>query len=140
MTGSKKVLLICILIFALLFGLFVVSRYGEFTTYLPFFGKVFSVDPEQVDALFIQNGTTGEQVFFETAEEKRMMAQELNSLRYLFWVPTIPVAKGGWSYRIAIEADGKQYSYYFSENDMIVNGITYVFTIDQMDALRQYVD
>ena len=140
MPKGKKILIVCLLVFVVLFGIFVFTRYSAFTTYVPLTGRIFSVDPQQAETIFVQNGTTGEQRLFETSEDKEMIAGQLNSLRYRFWIPTLPIAKGGWSYRIAIEADGKQYSYYFTDNDMTVNGIVYLLPGEQLTQLQQYVD
>ena len=133
----KRVLLICILA---LWALFAVTRFGRFTTYLPFSGRLFAIDSTEVTTNFIQNGTTGQQHFFETEEEKTQIAEVLNGLRYRVWLPTIPIAKGGWSYRIAIETEDRQYSYSFGPRDMTVNGIIYWVPTEQLSQLMEYVE
>lgn len=133
----KRILLACVLV---LWALFAVTRFGAVTTYVPFSGRIFSIDSSDVNTIFIQNGTTGQQYFFETGEEKDQIAEYLNDLRYCAWIPTLPIAKGGWSYRVAMEADGSQYSCYFGNHHMTVNGILYIFPGDQLKALREYVE
>lgn len=131
----KQILLICILA---LWALFAVTRFGRFTTYLPFSGRLFAIDSTEVTTIFIQNGTTGQQHFFETEEEKAQIAETLNGLRYRAWVPTLPMAKGGWSYRVAIETENRQYSYTFGPNYMTVNGIAYFLPETQLATLMEY--
>ncbi len=136
----KKRLILFILAFAVLWGILACTRYGEFTTYVPFSGRIFSVDPTRTDQIFVQSGNTGDQVFFETAEEREWIAQRLNNLRYSVWIPKIPLAMGGWSYRVAIEVNNAQYSYAFTERSMTVNGIVYILPGDQLDELRELVE
>lgn len=132
----KLIGLACVLI---LWALFAVTRFGPFTTYLPFSGRLFAVDTAKAETIFVQNGTTGQQHFFDTEEEMDQIAEQLNGLRYRVWIPRLPIATGGWSYRMAIETGDRQYSYTFGENYMIVNGIVYLIPAEQLQALRNYV-
>ena len=139
MRNRKKRLPWVCLILVSLWAAFALTRYSPFTTYIPLSGKLFAENVEDADVIFLQNGTTGEQYFFETAEEKAEIAEILNGLRYRFWIPDLPVARGGWSYRIAIETKTRQYSYSFGSNYLTVNGIIYFLPEGQLDVLTEYV-
>lgn len=140
MKKSPKRLLLLLLAIALVWGAFACTRYSAFTTYVPFSGRIFAVEPAQADRMFVQNGTTGTQHFFESAEEKAEIARLLNELHYRFWLPALPIARGGWSWRVAIEAGGKQYSFTFGDGSMTVNGVVYILPDEQLDVLRQYAE
>jgi len=129
-----------VLVVVALFGLFTATRISPFTTYLPFSGKIFCVDAEDTDMIFVQNGTTGEQHFFETTEERAHIAQQLESIRYRFWLPKPPLAAGGWSWRVVLESNGENRTYYFGKDHITVNGLVYFVQEEQLDELRAYVE
>ena len=50
--------------------IFVISRFGEFTTYIPLSGKIFDVDKENVTMVMLQNGKTGETMYLKDRKMK----------------------------------------------------------------------
>ena len=76
----------------------------------------------------------------ETAEERAHIAQQLESIRYRFWLPKLPLAAGGWSWRVVLESNGENRAYYFGKDHITVNGLVYFVQEEQLDELRAYVE
>lgn len=140
---KKKRLTILLVVLALIAVPFVVRiiSLDDNTTYVPFSGKIFDFEANEVSDLFLQNGTTG---FNTTEADVEAVAEALNSLRSRFWFPEIKLFQtGGWSYRAALVDGNVQKSFYFSDAPIpyiSVNGIIYILSGEQAETLTAFVD
>ena len=136
-TSRRKKLIVAGIIIVALYLIFAVTRYSQYTTYIPFTGRIFDIDAGDLDGVTVRNGTTGESVYFETAEEIESIVCSINALRYKFWTPKAPGSRGGWSYGIKL-GSGDEYEWFlFTENWIEAQGVLYYI---RGDALRQFVD
>lgn len=122
----------------------VLSRPEAYTTFQPFSGKLFQLDPEQIDHIEIFNKNTqsclesirSESLCYETEEDVKEISEFLNSFRYHFWMPGpkgVEAMKMTSTGGINIYPKGVKPAYYkykmmhcmIRDNKMWVNGIWY---------------
>lgn len=124
-TKKRVIALILLLVFLATYFPFVSTRFSNYSTYFPCSGRVFDLAPEDgVKQIRLQNGTTGNMVdYFAGEEDFDDLINHLNSFRYLWWVPQIPVAKGGYSYWMAMDINGETVDFEFDRNSILVRGV-----------------
>lgn len=70
---------------------FILQRPEHFTTFEPFSGKLFDIDPEEVSVIAIRNAQsptdTPAATYFEDEEHIKEFTEFFNSFRYCFWWP-----------------------------------------------------
>ena len=134
------VLLAAVLLVAGAVGVRIINL-DDNTTYVPFSGRIFDFEVQDVSDLFIQNGTTG---FNTTESDTEEIAKVLNGLRSWLWFPEISLLEtGGWSYRAALVDGSVQKSFYFNDSPIpyiSVNGIIYILSREQAAGLTAFVD
>lgn len=109
-----------IVLLLLFFALFPATQRSLLTTFVPFTGKLFDLNPEHPIMVQLQSGTTGQSITFTDPEQIREANDYLNGFRYVFWRPKL-LATSGWSYRVSLGT----LSYEFGENWIRVNNIIY---------------
>ena len=124
-----------LIIIIIVVTLFIATRYSAHTTYIPFTGKIFDIQPERYTEIDLQNGKSGEMKVYTTDEERSAIADTLNALRYRFWLPKIPIQTGGWQYRVILKIGDRYVDYLFTERTITVNGICYFVPEEQLESL-----
>lgn len=70
---------------------YILQRPEHFTTFEPFSGKLFDIDPEEVSVIAIRNAQsptdTPAASYFEDEEDIKRFTEFFNSFRYCFWLP-----------------------------------------------------
>lgn len=140
----KKKRLIILLVVILLIAVPIVVRIvnlDDNTTYIPFSGRIFDFEAQDVSDLFIQSGRTGDNT---TEADAEAVTEALNSLRSWFWFPELKLFEtGGWEYRAALVDGNVQKSFYFNDAPIpyiSVNGIVYILSGEQVAVLTDFVD
>ncbi|WP_312941017.1 hypothetical protein [Oscillibacter sp.] len=87
------VLMATILLVGGIYAVFVSTRFSTFTTYVPFSGQVFSISPDDIIEISIQNGSNGQTVSISNKSDQQDLLDKINGLRYNAWFPKIPVKK-----------------------------------------------
>lgn len=86
---AKYIVVFMVLCFIL--GLF---RISAITTYIPFTGRYFDIEADEVEEFVIQH--YGDYIHFDSSEDIEMMCNHLNSMRYRCCLLFIEmIAKGG---------------------------------------------
>lgn len=114
--------------------LFVSTRYSTYTTYIPFSGRIFSITENEVSAIRIQQA--GDISDYSEQSDLQGIVETLNSFRYNYWIPDIPLEMQGWDYRIVIYNGDDSVSYYFGDKSITVNGIIYVCPEEYINQLK----
>lgn len=138
----------------------VLSRPEAYTTFQPFSGKLFQLDPEKIDHIDIFNKNTEakptsyivDPLRYETEEDVKQISDFLNSFRYHFWMPgpkgvdAIKMITPTGSIRIYPKGIKPAYYKYkmmhcmIRDNKMWVNGIWYFGSeefFQKFDELQQ---
>ncbi|MGI6182094.1 MAG: hypothetical protein ACOYIE_08460, partial [Agathobaculum sp.] len=106
----------------------------------PVFRRFFDFDANEVAYVMIQEGDSGDNVIYEAEPEKTQILQELNDLRYRYWLPKIPVAAGGWPFRVFVEFKNGDYeSFLFTDTVIYVRHIGYRVDRSRLSALKSYI-
>lgn len=119
-------LLIIAIIFIILFTIFAVTRFSQYTIYVPFSGRIFNISNDQVKLIQVQNGSTGEYINFTNAGELNDFIVNINGLKYNYWITTGILKSDGWSYRIIIHFQDDYFSYEFDDTWVEVHGVRYI--------------
>ena len=123
------------------FLIFALTRFGPFTTYVPFSGKVFQMDSASIESFSIRDGSTGTMINYETEEDINEMAEFLGAFRSDYWVPDIPIPRSGWSYAVVVfSKDGTSDSFEFTPYWIQVRGIQYHIHDAYFDGLIDMVE
>ena len=134
---KKRFVTVAIIILLLAgYSIFVVTRFSVHTTYKPFSGQVFHIKNEGDLTIRLQNGTTGQIIECQNSESIQEIVEYLNSFRYRFWIPDLPIARGGWSYRVILSINDESVSYYFTNTAFKVRGIWFFGPNDYFYKLR----
>ena len=121
---KRYVALIALLaIVAAAYLFFVSTRYSDHTTYIPFSGRVFKINSEDVDSIRIVNGSNGNMYMCIDHEEIDTWVEHLNSMRYRYWIPDAPIQRSGYRFALWLTVNGEAYSYLFDESNINVKGI-----------------
>ena len=137
---SKRFIILCVVlaIVLLLYAVFVFTRFTTFTGYIPFTGRIFSIDKAELTEIMIANGVDINYVTVEDDEGLSELADTLNGLRYYAWLPDLSIPRGGWSYFISLQDEaGKVYQFQFGENWVNVNRVIYFL---RGDGLRELIE
>lgn len=137
----KKFLLVLLCILLVLYILFVATRFSPFTSYVPFSGRLFALEPEAVSTIEIRSINTGQWLQLkpagytwingeavDCAATLEETAALLNSFRYGFWLPNpfalLPLSDGAQDIYIKLES-GESIICDFSENTVQFRGVIY---------------
>ncbi len=124
----------------LLYLIYVVTRFSSYSCYSPLSRRFFNFDAEQVAYVMLQEGETGGNVIYEEEQEKTEVLQQLNDLRYRYWLPEIPVAHGGWQFRVFVEfKNGDWESFMFNRQAIYVRGVGYRVEEESLLALIERI-
>lgn len=137
---SKRFIILCVVlaIVLLLYAVFVFTRFTTFTGYIPFTGRIFSIDKAELTEIMIANGVDINYVTVEDDEGLSELADTLNGLRYYVWLPDLTPPHGGWSYFMSLQDEaGKVYQFQFGENWVNVNRVIYFL---RGDGLRELIE
>lgn len=134
---KKYVVLLIILLAAYL--LFAFTRQSEYSTYVPFSGKVFNIKREDVDAVCIFNGNQVISVDLDDDQQIQQVVELLNGLRYQFWIPVPPIGSSGYSYLLWLEIDGERIAFKFNKNQILVKNVWYFCGDHCLSALTDMV-
>ena len=135
----KKHWIIPVLVLALAYLIvFVPSRFSAYTTYIPFSGKVFQISADDVDTITFWK--YGETIVYTDSEDKAEIVNLLNGFRYWYWMPSLPVGMGGWTYMIDIDGDSKSENYVFGDSWIKVNGLYLYGKTGYFDAILTELD
>lgn len=80
--------------------------------------QVFSLDPEKITSIAVQNGSNGEVYEFKDAEFTWAL-EKLNGFRAKRIVGLLPIETSGWSYRIIVEDDDGNFGSYYIEDNLL---------------------
>ena len=131
-----KIILIIVLIIYLLFVLTRLT--GRFLTYIPFSGRIFSLQEGDAERISIEYGGSFIADYAD-AEAKKEIIEKLNAIRYSAWLPDPKVlfSAGGWTYRFRFWQGTEVISYEFGENWIRANGFLYLVSQSQMEVFIQ---
>jgi hypothetical protein len=134
----KKRYIVLVGLLLLAYVPFIATRYCGHTTYIPFSGRVFDINIEEVEAIRFQSGNTGRYIKYLDEDEVMELVDYLNSFRYRVWLPE-PPRGAGWSYRIQIyfNNDEEDVSYYFNSFSICVNRVWFY---GRLDYFRRFTD
>ena len=140
----KQIKIISIIILSLLMVIympFVTTRYSRYSTCIPFSGKLFLINCEKLEKISLMNGTTGDRVVYKSgSDEFASMVKYLNTFRYNFWVPDIPIKRSGYEYYIGLHwSDTTWTMCLFNDRAIRVRGVWYFGKYDFFDCLKQIV-
>lgn len=137
MKFSRKKFIVVGVIFLMV--LFVTTRYSTYTTYVPFTGRIFDIEPDEVRRIRVENGSSLVQVEFTTQEELEEICKVLNNLRYTRWFPDIPIPMGGWSRCVFLDTGNGTKFFEFTSKSLLSRGIWYRITPETLAPLLEYV-
>ena len=133
----KKIHVIRLVILLAVYTIFIATRYSGHTTYVPFTGRVFNINCEELEAVRFQSGNTGQYIYFRSDDEIKEVTDFLNAFRYRVWVPSLPPI-AGWGYRVTLFFyDGTSVSYFFNSFSICVNG---VWHYGNLSYFREFTD
>lgn len=119
---------------------FVVIRYSEYSMYIPFIGRVFRLNGEEVEKIRMVSGSTGNIADVEDEETVRELVDYLNSFRCQYWVPKIPLEAGGYSFALWIELNGESNYFQLTPDSILVKGIWFHGKPGSLQRLTDLVD
>lgn len=122
----KKKLWIVIGILALCYIIFVITRFSNYTTYLPFSRKLFCLESSDVKLIQITSGS-GESVQIKETEEIKDIVNLLNDMRYQYCCPILEIAKGGYPYIIRIETSDENIVCEFDSDWIVYRNVRYYY-------------
>ncbi len=85
----------------------------------------YQINGPDITEVFIQNGTTGEQVFCTMPSEIKEITDYFAAFRYRKSEKLPPGIFDGWSYRIAMMIDNQQHSYLFGSDWVEIDKVRY---------------
>ena len=121
---KKRHIVVIAFVFAV-YLCFALTRSSGHTQYIPFTGRVFSINSGEVGTIRIINGNTGKTIDYDLGDSENMnrIIAHLNSFRYRFWIPRPPIKFGGFSYSVIVRINGEMHHFMFSDNHIIVRGV-----------------
>ncbi len=84
----------------------------------------YQINWSDVTEVFIQNGSTGEQIIYTTPSDIKEITDYFAAFQYRRTEKMLP-DRGGWSYRVAIMIGRQQYSYEFGSNWVEIDHVRY---------------
>lgn len=131
-TGKTLLIVIC----ALMLYAVICTMFVDHMTYFPLSGRIFNIDPDEVDSIAIRySGPNGVREF-TSDQEKAKIVNYLNGLRYHFWIPLPDLGFAGWTYAITVEEDGKTYWYEMGDDTLEAKGILYFVPEEDLEYLK----
>ena len=122
----KTVYIVLIVLIFAAYIFFVATRYSGHTMYIPFTGRVFNINSDDVEAIIIQSGNTGRMIEYSDKDEINKVTELLNAYRYSHWCLN-PIRGPGFYYAVTIIFnEGKSAGYFFNHSypgSIIVKGI-----------------
>jgi len=134
------ILLIVLFVIAVVtYLIFISTRYSDHTTYVPFSGRIFKINSEDVDFIRIVNGGNGNMYDCSDNEEIDTWVELLNSMRYRYWIPDAPIQRSGYRFALQLTVNGESYSYQFDESNIRVKGVWFTISSDYFSNLISLV-
>lgn len=129
---KKKVLVLIIMLYIVL----TVVRFS----YIPFSGNLFQIDSSEIHSIRIRSGS-GDQVQLYEREELENVVDILNEMKYQYWIPILPIKKGGYAYIITIETNQGDFEQYeFNEKWFNYGNIMYHDSSETLERLIRILE
>lgn len=129
------------IIVLVIYIVFAATRYSEHTLFIPFTGRVFDIDAEEMTCFTLRSGCTGENISYTEADEFQEMTNCLNGFRYIAWLPSNPFPTGGWTYAVRLDfKDGSSQTYTFGKNWIEAKGVVYFSVGKYFDEWAGLID
>lgn len=110
----------------LAYQLLMCTRFTACTKYIPFTGRVFFLDPAEVEQVTVENWDAGRrEATIQEKEDMERVIEQLNSFRFQWWHFDLPVATGGNNPVLRIETSGGSCEYELWDDGVKVNGLWY---------------
>jgi hypothetical protein len=133
----KRILFKLVVVLIGIYLVFAITRYSRYTTYIPFAGRVFDLDSEEITG--IQINRQGD-LYYVEGEEIQRVAEIFNAFRYKACVPIPPIQNCG-DYRVFIDFDdGESIRFHVNENGAYARGVWYFAAGDYLDAIVEEME
>lgn len=105
---------------------FATTRCDENTLFIPFTGRVFDIDTEELTCFTLKSGYSGGSISFKEDVVLQKMTDYLEGFRYIAWLPSNPFSTGGCNYAVRLDfKDGSAKTYTFGRTWIEAKGVIY---------------